>query len=66
MAFLVMNRTTGLAHEVPAGHPALTDGNHDVIATDDATTHADTPVATSDDEQPSNTPRARRRATTGR
>jgi len=59
-----MNRTTGLAHEVPAGHPALTDGNHDVIATDDATTRAEKPVTTSDDEQTPHTPRARRRANT--
>lgn len=31
MTLRVRNRVTGLIHEVPAGHPALTDGEHDVL-----------------------------------
>lgn len=31
MTLRVRNRVTGLVHDVPAGHPALTDGAHDVV-----------------------------------
>lgn len=31
MTHRVRNKVTGLVHDVPAGHPALTDGGHDII-----------------------------------
>lgn len=31
MTLRVRNRVTGLVHDVPAGHSALTDGAHDVL-----------------------------------
>lgn len=44
MSLRVRNKVTGLAHTVPAGHPALTDGGHDIIT--DQPAAAPAPVVT--------------------
>lgn len=36
----VRNHRTGMVHEVPVGHPALTDGQHDVLEDEAETVEA--------------------------